>query len=278
MIRGGEKQMIVRCSKCHAKFLFPETELSGEGVWLKCGTCRNLFFLENPDFAEMNKTAPLPETTGLRPEAKPHGPGVSKPKPSAARKQAERDRLLGIWKGVGIALAILIATGTLYYFFYPGADEVFKDAAQSLPFARQLGLADKEQAAAPPSIDFLNVRERFVKNWILGDLMVIQGVAVNKTDRPASRLKIKAKLLDQAGQFIAESSSFAGDICNEEELLNLTEQEILARMANPEGSDHPNRDITPDGNIPFQIVFIRPPAKASEYIVELDSMQGLTRK
>jgi len=271
--------MIVQCSKCQAKFRFPETELSGEGVWLKCGACRNLFFLENPDFTELNKTAPLPEEAEVRSGAKPQGqPGFSKPKPPPARKKTERGKLPGILKGVGIALAILIATGTLYYFFYPGADEVFRDAAQSLPFARHLGLADREPAAAAPSIDFLNVRERFVNNWILGDLMVIQGIAVNKTDRPASRLKIKAKLLDQAGQFIAESSSFAGDICSEEELLNLTEQEILARLANWEGSDHPNKDIAPDGSIPFQIVFIRPPAKASEYIVELDSMQGLTRK
>jgi len=271
--------MIVQCSKCQAKFRFPETELSGEGVWLKCGACRNLFFLENPDFTELNKTAPLPEEAEVRSGAKPQGqPGLSKPKPHPARKKTERGKLPGILKGVGIALVILIATGTLYYFFYPGADEVFRDAAQSLPFARHLGLADREPAAAAPSIDFLNVRERFVNNWILGDLMVIQGIAVNKTDRPASRLKIKAKLLDQAGQFIAESSSFAGDICSEEELLNLTEQEILARLANWEGSDHPNKDIAPDGSIPFQIVFIRPPAKASEYIVELDSMQGLTRK
>jgi hypothetical protein len=192
--------------------------------------------------------------------------------------EAKRGRLVSVLKGAGIAAAVLLVTGIVYFVIFPGIGKnILRQAAHYVPFSKELGLTGKEAPVVNTGIDFVNVKEKFVKNWIVGDMMVIQGTAVNKSNKPASLLKIKAKLLDQSGQFISESSSYAGDVFTDEELLNLTEQEIVAKLAFPDGSEYPNKDIAPDASIPFLIVFIKPPAKASEYIVELENMEGLQK-
>lgn len=263
--------MIVECTKCRSKFNFPESELTGEGVWLRCGSCRNLFFLENPDYtqqADPDESIPEDEIDFSEDDMEEPSdlsePGEEKPK-----------RLIPVLKGIGIAAAVLLVTGVVYFVLFPDiGNNLLRQAVQWVPFSKELGLTGEKAPVVNTGIDFINVKEKFVKNWIVGDMMVIQGTAVNKSNKPASLLKIKAKLLDQSGQFIAESSSFAGDIFTDEELLNLTEQEIISKLAFPGGSEYPNKDIAPEASIPFLIVFIKPPSRASEYIVELDNIEG----
>ncbi|MBA4391882.1 MAG: hypothetical protein C0399_13235, partial [Syntrophus sp. (in: bacteria)] len=40
--------MIVHCKNCGTKFRFDETLIEGEGIWVRCNQCKNLFFLDNP--------------------------------------------------------------------------------------------------------------------------------------------------------------------------------------------------------------------------------------
>jgi predicted Zn finger-like uncharacterized protein len=267
--------MIVQCTKCRARFNFPESELKGEGVWLKCGSCKNVFFLGNPDpVDEALKDEAIPEDEidpGVAVRGRPSGPYKTSMEPG-------RRKLIPVLKGIGIAAAVLLVTGVVYFVFFPEVGRnILREAVRYVPFSKELGLTGKEASPANTVIDFVNVKEKFVKNWIVGDIMVIQGTAVNKSNRPASLLKIKAKLLDQSGRFIAESSGYAGDILTEEELMNLTEQEITSKISFPGGSEYPNKDIAPDASIPFLVVFIKPPPKASEYIIELDEMEARPR-
>lgn len=269
--------MIVQCTECRSKFNFPESELTGEGVWLKCGTCKNLFFLTNPDCLEAVPEEDIPED-----EIDFSDDGDAMEEPSdldgAEEEEVRRRRLSPVLKGVGIAAAVLLATSVLYFVIFPDiGNNILREAVKYVPFSKELGLTGRVAPPVNTGIDFINVKEKFLKNWIVGDIMVIQGTAVNKSNKPASLLKVKAKLLDSSGQFIAESSSYAGDIFTEDELLNLTEQEILSKLSFPGGSEYPNKDIAPEGSIPFLIVFIKPPPTASEYIVELDNMDERLR-
>lgn len=287
--------MLVQCTKCRSKFKFPDSELTGEGVWLKCGSCKNVFFLGNPDFVPL-KAETVTSGDGLaeRGEAPPdidnldshfeeskimEGFDELAAEGEAARSEpGGRGKLVSALKAAGGVIAVLLVVSGIYYYFFPDVTErLLRRAAPYIPFSKQLGLAGPEAPIPAPSIDFLNVKETFVKNWVLGDIMVIQGVAVNKMDGPASQLKIRAKLLDPSGQFIAEASSYAGAVFSEDELMNLTEQEIMGKLSKPEGAEFPNRDIAPEASIPFSVIFIKPPARASEYIVELESMEGLNR-
>ncbi len=266
--------MIVQCTKCRSRFNFPESELTGEGVWLKCGSCTNLFFLENPDYIK----PAVPDESIPEDEVDFSDDVVEEPTDLSESGEVKGKKLVPVLKGIGIAAAVLLVTGVVYFVLFPDIGRnIVQEAFKWVPFSKELGLTGKEAPIVNTGIDFTNVKEKFVKNWIVGDMMVIQGTAVNKSNKAASLLKIKAKLLDQSGQFIAESSSFAGDIFTDEELLNLTEQEILSKLAFPGGSEYPNKDIAPEASIPFLIVFIKPPSKASEYIVELENMEGLQK-
>ena len=40
--------MIIKCRKCGTSFRFDDQLMSGEGVWVRCGRCRDVFFQDNP--------------------------------------------------------------------------------------------------------------------------------------------------------------------------------------------------------------------------------------
>ncbi len=40
--------MIIKCRKCETSFRFDDQLMTGEGVWVRCGRCRDVFFQDNP--------------------------------------------------------------------------------------------------------------------------------------------------------------------------------------------------------------------------------------
>ncbi len=40
--------MIIRCRKCETRFRFDEALIHGDGVWVRCSRCQNVFFQERP--------------------------------------------------------------------------------------------------------------------------------------------------------------------------------------------------------------------------------------
>ena len=47
--------MVAQCKNCQTKFKFDETLIEGDGIWVRCNQCKNVFFLDNP--AEAGKTS-----------------------------------------------------------------------------------------------------------------------------------------------------------------------------------------------------------------------------
>lgn len=54
--------MIIKCRKCETSFRFEDLLMSGEGVWVRCSRCREVFFEDNP-----NREAPAswPQEQGM---------------------------------------------------------------------------------------------------------------------------------------------------------------------------------------------------------------------
>jgi predicted Zn finger-like uncharacterized protein len=55
----GEEEMIIRCRKCETSFRFDDQFMTGEGVWVRCSRCNNLFFQDN--FFREEQTGRQPE-------------------------------------------------------------------------------------------------------------------------------------------------------------------------------------------------------------------------
>jgi len=49
--------MIIQCIKCSTRFRFDESLMEGDGVWVRCSCCREVFFQENPVKAEPEEKA-----------------------------------------------------------------------------------------------------------------------------------------------------------------------------------------------------------------------------
>ncbi len=50
--------MIIQCRKCETRFRFDEALIEGDGVWVRCSRCQNVFFQERP----AGETSPLTPT------------------------------------------------------------------------------------------------------------------------------------------------------------------------------------------------------------------------
>jgi predicted Zn finger-like uncharacterized protein len=50
--------MIIRCRKCETRFRFNEALIEGDGVWVRCSRCQNVFFEERPS-GDILSSAPV---------------------------------------------------------------------------------------------------------------------------------------------------------------------------------------------------------------------------
>jgi hypothetical protein len=140
-------------------------------------------------------------------------------------------------------------------------NEVFKD--------KEINIGQKAAPASEPAhtevainqmVRLQDVRHRVLNNYILGHIGVVEGTAVNRADFPISRILIKGEILDAYSVVLGEHTGYAGNILTDEELTNLSEEEILLKLSHPEGLNNSNDKIMPNGQIPFMIVFSHEPA------------------
>ena len=70
--------MIIQCDRCGTRYHFDETDIPGEGAWVRCSRCTHVFFQKAPLF-EPPAVADEPEEPALSPEAtdKPEEPTPS---------------------------------------------------------------------------------------------------------------------------------------------------------------------------------------------------------
>ncbi len=127
-------------------------------------------------------------------------------------------------------------------------------------------------------VDLINVKERFVKNWVAGKIMVVEGFAVNNNKCAVSNIRVRGKILDSSGDILAEEESNCGNILADNELKGLTEKEIMKELSNPYGREFSNADIEPGADIPFMLAFIMPAGEASEFLVELAGIEVAKNK
>jgi len=164
---------------------------------------------------------------------------------------------------------VILVLGGVYMFLFPQMGKEVLHNLFSYMSTDHLQKKDTGTTVREGSVNFTNVKERLVKNFILGDLLVIQGTVVNKYEHPISKVKVRGKILNSAQEVLDEVEFYCGNLLTDEELGHLTGKEITEELSNEIGSDISNDNIAPEGEIPFMIVFTNPPKEAVEFIVEL---------
>jgi len=163
-----------------------------------------------------------------------------------------------IWKiAVWSILVIAVIPLVIYFFVFPElGNQIIKNVLV------YVGISEPVPPAIVISqvVKLQDVRHRLINNYILGQIGVVEGTAVNRADYPISRILIKGEILDAYSVVLGEHTSYAGNILTDEELTNLSEEEIFKNLSLEEGRNNSNDKIMPNGQIPFMIVFSREPA------------------
>jgi len=266
--------MIIQCGECGTRYRFDEALILGEGVWVRCSRCQEVSFQENPS-PTGQEYAEVKEASVFRSDPQAGDPSVETTQEIQNGKGPERQKHQSLRKIIAYAAVLLLMSGGLFFWFMPQAGKSLLDVIPGgSMLARYFGIETSPIMGG--GIDFIDVKDSFVNNWVIGDLMVINGTAVNRNSHPVSNIRVKARLLDSEGQFVGDAEGNCGNFLSDEDLAKLTEKEIAERLSFPAGSGIRNAPIAPEGKMPFTIVFIRPPKKAVEFIVETVSVEKST--
>lgn len=161
------------------------------------------------------------------------------------------------WKLAVVSIFVILIISAVIFFVFPqSGGQVINNVLV------YIGLSEpaRPEIAVPQMVRLQNVRHRVVNNYILGPIGVVEGTAINRAEYPISRILIKGDILDAYSVVLGEHTSYAGNIMTDEELTNLSEEEILLKLSRQEGLNNSNDKIMPNGQIPFMIVFSHEPA------------------
>lgn len=173
-------------------------------------------------------------------------------KPGSSKKS--KAILFALWA----LLVIVIVPALIYYFVFPQVGERYLQVGER---AINMALGNLGVSWTPKIqpvaglIKLQDVRQRMVNNYVIGNLRIVEGYAVNSADFDVSRILLKGTILDAYAVVLGERLVYAGNVLTDEELSNLPDEEIAQRLAVPSGRDHLNEKLMPNGRIPFMIVF-----------------------
>jgi hypothetical protein len=163
---------------------------------------------------------------------------------------------MAVWS----VFVFLIISTIFIFFIYPQVYPQFGDQINKVLVYVGISEPTQPEVAINQVVKLQDVRHRMINNYILGQIGVVEGTAINRADYPISRIMIKGEILDAYSVVLGERTIYAGNILTDEELTNLSEEEILTKLSHPEGLNNSNDKIMPNGQIPFMIVFSHEPA------------------
>jgi len=267
--------MIIQCQACKTKYRFDESVMTGEGVWVRCSRCQNVFFQLSPSaMAEpRTQTAPQSPPREVLPEEREFLPEAIDDE--ILEQEVTRDeRKNKNWVAWILGLVLVVLLVVAFFFFVPTAGQVIlKQIGEIFPPARDfLSSSASVAAIGPAQVKITDMKQRFVEHAVMGKIRVVEGMAVNGSTVSMTRIKVRADLYDVLGVPVLQSVSFCGNLLTDQELATIPEEQILRKLSIPQGTDISNDRVPPGGMIPFMIVFLRePPGVAKTLVMPIEA-------
>ena len=180
----------------------------------------------------------------------------------AVQKKAKKgglSRFLAI-----VVIVVLLLTG--------GAAALFYFAPEQVPdsLTSYLGVGGKPEVRDPGvrRLSFKSVNGKFCQSSKAGNLFCVQGMVLNNYPGSRSFIRVKGSLLDEKGVAVKQKLAFAGNTFTENELKDMSLEQINQDLANRTGKGNANVNVKPQASIPFMIVFEELPDNLSEFTVE----------
>ena len=258
--------MIIQCKACKTRYRFDETVITDDGVWVRCSRCQHVFFqASGPGEPTIRKGDVIPEpAVDKMPDRELVTGDAEEP---AVPDEPVKKSSLTAWV-LGLVLIILIFAGGAFYIYPPIGEVVIKQITAIFPAASGFLQGDAGvPAVGPAQVRIVDLKQRFVENAVMGNIRVVEGMAVNGASEPMTRIKVRAELYDALGTPIRQSVSYCGNLLTDQELKTVMEEQIVRKLSVPQGTDISNDRVPPKGMIPFMIIFLREPPGVTKTLV-----------
>lgn len=209
------------------------------------------------------KTEIVPETPSVKKDEK-----LEKLTPEPPKKKSKQVSWGSSMRLFALFLVFIVVIEG-YLWMYPDVGyQTIEWMHSNFPMMDQLlGTEKAQRDIITDQVEFINVRQRFVKNESLGNLRVIEGDVVNLADFPVAKIKVMGELFDSSEALLAARISYCGNVLTDETLARLREEEIRSALSISSGGNLPNNKILPKGQLPFMIVFTHEPTGVAKATV-----------
>ncbi|MEN8729169.1 MAG: DUF3426 domain-containing protein [Desulfuromonadales bacterium] len=172
-----------------------------------------------------------------------------------------------------LILLLVVLGGAAGFLFMQEGSVNLTAVTQYLPFLKDY-VGGPQEAARGDRIG-INISDSSYVNGQAGQMLVIQGAAVNNYTGNRSSIVIKGTLLDAQGKALRQQTVFCGNPLDETALAKMPFSAIEEAMNNEFGDSLSNINIAAGASIPFTIVFRNLPAGIANINVEVvDSKPG----
>jgi len=172
-----------------------------------------------------------------------------------------------------LVLLLVILGGAAGFLFMQEGSVNLNAVANYLPFLKDY--IEETQEFAPGDRIGINISGSSYVNGQAGQMLVIQGSAVNNHTSSRSSITIKGTLVDAKGKTLLQQTVFCGNALDNAGLAKMSFSAIEEAMNNEFGDSLSNMNIATGGSIPFTIVFRNLPAEIATINVEVvDSKPG----
>ena len=171
-----------------------------------------------------------------------------------------------------VLLLVILGGAAGLLFIQEGAINL-NTIGQYLPFLQEY--IGEAPVSSPGDRIGINVFESSYVNGEAGQMLVIQGAAVNNHPATRSAITIKGVLLDAQGQTLLQQTVFCGNKLDDTTLKTMSFAAIEEAMNNQFGDSLSNMNVAAGASIPFTIVFRNLPDGLANIKVEVvDSKPG----
>ena len=236
--------MEVRCPSCASKFNLPDT-VAKPGAKLRCSVCKEIFRLGS---AAPGNDFNLDHMDRLSMAEKP------------------RSRFGKILKLL-LVLVLLCGLGGGGWWYY---------STQMMPKVSEDALATV--AKKVELLTMRNVRQYYVNNEKIGPIFVIEGKVVNEFPVTKELIEVEAAIYGADKNTIASKKQLAGTALSLFQLQVLGEKELESFLGNKIEILTNNTNVLPGGEVPFMVLFYKPPSDVAEFGVKIVNVRDVENK
>jgi predicted Zn finger-like uncharacterized protein len=190
------------------------------------------------------------------------------PPPPALVKKSSLSRILLL-----LVLLLLILGGAAAYLFMQEGSLNLNTITRYLPFLQEY--IGEAPVGSPGDRIGITIIDSSYVNGQAGQMLVIQGAAVNNHSTTRSAITVKGVLLNATGQPLLQQTVFCGNKLENSALKSMSFAAIEEAMNNQFGDGLSNMNVSAGATIPFTIVFRNLPTGIASINVEVvDSKPG----